>query len=317
MNDPVAMPRVGSLLSPAEETAIRSAFHDSLPSRRDLQPHLRGVIDHVLGRPGSLVRAHLSYAVLTRMAPDMDPAAATDLAIGTEYFHTASLIFDDLPAMDDAMERRGHTCPHRKYGEAAAMLGALALINRGYALLWRRISDLPDARRRRAMELVESCLGVDGVLDGQARDLHFAQGPRGPAEVLEIAEGKTVSLIRLTLLLPAIAARVDHHEEALLEQLCQVWGLTYQILDDFKDHLMSRHESGKSNGRDSLLGRPNFPTEAGAERAWSHARVLLNAGRRLLDELVAVRPQWQLLEHVQGILQRDRHDLRRLQREAA
>ncbi|NJM12209.1 MAG: hypothetical protein HC889_10265 [Synechococcaceae cyanobacterium SM1_2_3] len=76
-----------------------------------------------------------------------------------EYFHTASLIFDDLPSMDDAEERRGHPCPHKVHGESAAILGALALINRGYALLWKVLSRLPRQRRHRAAELVESCLG--------------------------------------------------------------------------------------------------------------------------------------------------------------
>jgi len=40
-------------------------------------------------------------------AYDLDVARAKDLAIAIEYFHTASLLFDDLPCMDDAERRRG------------------------------------------------------------------------------------------------------------------------------------------------------------------------------------------------------------------
>jgi len=46
--------------------------------------------------------------------------AALDLAIALEYFHTASLIFDDLPCMDNAATRRGAPCVHVAFGEAVA-----------------------------------------------------------------------------------------------------------------------------------------------------------------------------------------------------
>ena len=65
---------------------------------------------------------------------------AKDLAIALEYFHTASLLFDDLPCMDNASERRGVPCVHLAFGEAGAILAALALINRAYALSWRAVS---------------------------------------------------------------------------------------------------------------------------------------------------------------------------------
>ena len=54
-------------------------------------------------------------------------ARAKDLAIALEYFHTASLVFDDLPCMDNALERRGVPCVHFAFGEAGAILTALAL----------------------------------------------------------------------------------------------------------------------------------------------------------------------------------------------
>ena len=44
-----------------------------------------------------------------------------DLAEGIEYFHHALLIFDDLPCIDDAVERRGRRCVHRVAGESQAM----------------------------------------------------------------------------------------------------------------------------------------------------------------------------------------------------
>ena len=125
-----------------------------------------------------------------------------------EYFHTASLVFDDMPAMDDARERRGAPCVHHRFDEATATLAALALINRAYALLWQVLGSLPDAARDAAARLVGDCLGAQGILSGQSRDLQFESSPRREHDVLAVAVGKTVTLIRLTLLLPALIAGV-------------------------------------------------------------------------------------------------------------
>ena len=93
--------------------------------RPALDPRFEEALRHVLDHPGSLVRPRMVLLVAT--AYELDDAAAQDLAIALEYFHTASLIFDDLPCMDNAMERRGVPCVHFEFGEAEAILSALAL----------------------------------------------------------------------------------------------------------------------------------------------------------------------------------------------
>lgn len=297
------MTKVTPLLNPLDARYVTTGFQQLLPLPEHVEPHLGGVIRDALDHPGSLVRAQLAWSLLRRHGVAAEPARA--LAIAVEYFHTASLIFDDLPSMDDAQERRGYPCPHRVHGESAAILGALALINRGYALLWKVLSRLPRRRRHRAAELVEACLGVDGILDGQAHDLHFAEGPRGLAEVRRVAEGKTVSLIRLTLVLPAIVAGVPAKSLARLDRLAVVWGLAYQAADDFKDFLLSEAEAGKSTGRDLLLGRPNLPAELGREPALENLDALLAEGRELLDALAGGGERWAELENLQQLLENE------------
>ena len=77
----------------------------------------------MVARPGSLVRAVTAYLVGIEMGVAEEAARA--VACGIEYLHTASLVFDDLPAMDDARTRRGAPCPHVVHGEAVAMLEQL------------------------------------------------------------------------------------------------------------------------------------------------------------------------------------------------
>jgi geranylgeranyl pyrophosphate synthase len=100
-----------------------------------LDAHLKDALRHVLRNSGNLVRPRIVSQIST--AFDLPEAHAKDLSAALEYFHTASLVFDDLPCMDNASQRRGATCVHLAFGESAAILAALALINRGYALVWR------------------------------------------------------------------------------------------------------------------------------------------------------------------------------------
>ena len=78
-----------------------------------------------------------------------------------------------------------------------------------------------------------------------------------------IARGKTVSLIRLTLVLPAMLGDASAREIQLLERIALYWGLGYQMVDDLKDVLGSAAEAGKTVARDALLDRPNIAAAMG------------------------------------------------------
>ena len=66
-----------------------------------------------------------------------DWRAALDLARAVEMVHTASLIIDDLPCMDDAATRRGKPTNHVKYGDATAILAAIALLSDALVIVSR------------------------------------------------------------------------------------------------------------------------------------------------------------------------------------
>lgn len=314
--------RRARLLPPAQLRYLLDGFRHLLPLTQGIEPHLQAVLRDTLAHPGSLLRAQVAYSLMHRHGVEARRARAGAIAI--EYFHTASLIFDDMPSMDDAEQRRGHPCPHRLYGEAAATLGALALITQAYSLVWQSLDHLPAKARGEATKLVSSCLGVGGILNGQSYDLHFgdADAAGDVDAVLQVAEGKTASLVRLALLLPAWIAELGPRPRHLLDRLATLWGLSYQIIDDFGDLLLDPSVSGKSNQRDNLLGRPNLPVASGAEAALERLDNLLTEGRAVLRKLYrddSLTPQprtaqpWTELESLQELLSdesvRLRHEL--------
>lgn len=290
-------------MNPVKTTEFADAFRTFLPLPGALDPPLEEALRHVLDNPGSLVRPRMVFQVAT--AYGLDPVPAKELAIALEYFHTASLVFDDLPCMDNALERRGVPCVHFAFGEAGAILTALALINRAYALCWRTMSGCAQTSQARAFAYIEQRLGIEGLLNGQSLDLHYATLPHTRETTEKIARGKTVSLIRLTLVLPALLGGAASREIQLLERIALYWGLAYQMVDDLKDVLGSTAEAGKTVARDLLLDRPNAASAMGVQGALERLMRFIHFGDRTLAHLVRIRPAMAFLEKLRNDLEEE------------
>jgi len=287
--------------NPFDSPCLSDDFRNYLPLPATLDPHLEEALLHVLENPGSLVRPRIVLQMA--LAYGVETARAKDLAIALEYFHTASLLFDDLPCMDDARERRGLPCTHVAYGEAGAILTALALVNRAYALSWKAASGSPQNRQSLVLDYLERRLGVQGLLGGQSLDLHYSQLPHDGETNRQIACGKTVSLIRLTLVLPALLGGASSRELQLIERIATCWGLSYQIADDLKDVLQSASETGKTVARDMLLDRPNTALALGVPAAVKRLNRLIGLGERALNGLLVSRPAVSFLRKLRNDLQ--------------
>jgi len=279
------------------------AFRTFLPLPAELDPPLEEALRHVLDNQGSLVRPRMVFQVAR--AYGMDETPARELAIALEYFHTASLVFDDLPCMDNALDRRGVPCVHFAFGEAGAILTALALINRAYALIWKAVAQAPHSVQPRAMDYIEQCLGVQGLLNGQSLDLHYATLPHTRETTEKIARGKTVSLIRLTLVLPALLGGASTREIQLLERIALYWGLSYQMVDDLKDVLGTVADSGKTVARDILLDHPNVASVMGVAGAVQRLTRFIQLGDKTLESLLHVRPEMSFLRNLRNALEEE------------
>jgi geranylgeranyl pyrophosphate synthase len=269
-------------------------FHtvDSLPLT------LRDSIEYALEGKGGGFRLNLAQA--TGDACGLDSRSTERLAEAVEYFHHASLIFDDLPCMDDAVERRGRRCLHRVAGESKAILAALALVNRAYTLSWKVSAKYPEFSER-AGRAVELCIGELGILDGQDRDLayHTALGAK---EVKAIAARKTGALLQLTLLLSAILGGASFGEILRLSRLARAWGIAYQALDDFRDLLPNLIQTGKTPFRDLPQGRPNLVVALGLAQAAAELRRYMIQAHRQIEALASDDVKWCFLFDFHAVL---------------
>lgn len=128
-------------------------------------------------------------------------------ALSVEFFHTASLIADDLPCMDNDLKRRGVPSLHRAFGEAPAILASYTLIAAGYGGIHENgkiLQQSPqfaisaNSRAMTCLEAVTRSAGIHGATQGQFLDLF--PPPLDYRVVREIILKKTVTLFEISFL---------------------------------------------------------------------------------------------------------------------
>ncbi len=266
------------------------AFRHSLPEAMGDDAPVSEALRYCLRHPGALVRAQLAYQVGCTVG--LGEEEALHLATGVEYLHSASLIFDDLPCMDDAMQRRGFPAVHAVYPKDSAILAALAMVNRGYSLIWKSMRGQGDEAISVASDYLDQCLGLSGILGGQSRDVHMSPDAHS-AEVMRVAYGKTVSLLKLTMAFPAFLGGAKEARD--LERLAIYWGLAYQVSDDLKDVCDTSDATGKTVRQDELKGRPNIAVCEGIAPAVNRMYHYVKKGDLVLKRLIQERPEWRFL----------------------
>ena len=68
-------------------------------------------------------------------------------AMAIEMAHSFSLIYDDLPCMDDDDLRRGKPSVHIKFDEANALLGGASLLTYAYSILASKKFNIDDKKK--------------------------------------------------------------------------------------------------------------------------------------------------------------------------
>ncbi len=219
-------------------------------------------------------------AVLTILCTELcggTAARAIPAAASMELVHAASLILDDLPAMDDAPLRRGLPSNHLAFGEAVAILAAFGLLNLAYATFARAYE--PELATRLA-NLTSDAVGPEGLIGGQALDL-LATDQQVSFEVLErIHRGKTGALFVAAASCGAVIAGAGQESIAALAAYAKNLGLAFQIVDDLLDVEGDPAQTGKAIREDAR--KTTFVSFSGVNGARQLAAELCETADRAL-----------------------------------
>jgi len=223
-------------------------LRENLPKADTFHPVYEQALGEMLLAGGKRFRPMLLLRVVEAYEPLLVESALAP-ALALEYFHTYSLIHDDLPAMDDSPLRRGKPTLHMTYDEATAILAGDTLNTHAFLLLSR--AAFREDIRIKLVEILAYNGGTEGMVLGQAIDLYFENTPLTIAQVKQLHTKKTAMLIAASLQMGAVIVGLDKSVQDALYGFGIGLGLLFQIQDDIIDETQSSEEAGKVTGNDS------------------------------------------------------------------
>ena len=195
--------------------------------------------------------------VAAAFADALGAALPDGFAAAVELIHCASLIHDDLPAMDNDDFRRGKPSNHRKFGEPTAILAGDALLIKAFGLLAE--ADADAEKRARAAARLSFYAGADGMCGGQQIDLDHT-GRAADGDILrEQDEKKTGALLAAAAELGTIAGGGTPEQERAAARSGFALGMAFQMVDDLLDLRGSAAAVGKTVGKDASGGKATYP----------------------------------------------------------
>lgn len=210
------------------QTAINQAIRTQSDRLGPPSP-VKDACQYALETSGKRFRPALVLMMAEALGSTQD---VTEAALAVEYFHTASLIADDLPCMDNDSVRRDAPATHIQFNEATALLASYALIAAGYEAIARQAGSKPHLAAL-AIQVVCKNTGLAGATGGQYFDLYPERNDA--AELEQIMIMKTVSLFEISFVLGWLFGEGDPSRLEEVKMLAHHFGIAFQIADDIDD----------------------------------------------------------------------------------
>ena len=238
------------------QSDVEAALDAFLPPADTVPQKLHEAMRYTTLGGGKRVRPLLAYAAGALFDADRDALARVASAV--EMIHVYSLVHDDMPCMDDDALRRGKPTVHVAYDEATALLVGDTLQAQAFTVL-AECDTLPPARLLAMVRLLAQAAGSNGMCGGQAIDLASVGLALTRDELERMHQLKTGAMLRVSVLLGAMAGRdLAHHEIEALDAYASAIGLAFQVVDDVLDATADSATLGKTAGKDAADNKPTY-----------------------------------------------------------
>ncbi len=307
--------RFGRLQAQVEawlEEAIESAWQvqrqkiESLPEVQASMQRLWQATRHATLLGGKRIRPILSLVVWHALGKQ-DVESLKGICISTEMIHAQSLVFDDLPCMDDDDTRRGKPTTHRAFDEATAVLVGDALACFAFECL---IAYTPETYPLILLELVQTLAGVGsfkGLVNGQYADMWSHESPASLAQLRYIHAQKTGALLEFAVLAPARLAGVPQEIQEALGLWVSDLGQLFQATDDLLDATASSDALGKTAGKDAMQEKLTYVSLLGIDGTQAEIHRLVQSANQHLVQLARLGLQVEILQELQDFIQHRGH----------
>jgi farnesyl diphosphate synthase len=202
---------------------------DVVASTRGESEVLKSAAMYVVAGQGKRLRGLLTMAIEHDCA-GTHRACPTGFvaALAAEILHAASLVHDDLPALDNDDFRRGRPSCHRAFTEATAILTGDYLIGRAFSLVCE--GDIAAVRQGSVTGTLARAWG--DLCMGQQLDIERSHEAHDPEIVMRL---KTGALFGASAMCGALCAGLDEKTTTAFYSWGERVGVLFQKLDDIDD----------------------------------------------------------------------------------
>ena len=172
-----------------------------------------------------------------------------------ELLHTASLIHDDLPEIDNDNYRRGKLSHHKQFDHGTAVIAGDFIFFLAFDLI-TRLNDLI------LTKYFIKC--SQDLAYGEYLDITMEEKKRlKKKDIEQMYDYKTARLIEFSMTAPAIFTKKTVQHIQTIQKASQKMGIAFQILDDLKGIEGSFEEIGKTPGKDAINNKKTISTVFG------------------------------------------------------
>lgn len=231
---------------------MKEEIEKALTTAFSLDNPLHGPISYALAGGGKRIRPIIVHMVAEGLGFGLDVMHA---ALAIEFCHTASIIADDLPCMDNDDFRRNRLALHKEFGVGVALLSSYALISESFHRIYlngeaMKRSGEPFASQAAeattiALECASRCTGVSGTTLGQYYDLYSNSNTLEAIE--EVIYLKTITLFETAFVFGWVFGGGSFCMLDQVKELAYHLGMAFQIRDDLGDIAQDREKQGHSN----------------------------------------------------------------------
>ncbi len=207
---------------------------------------LEQAVHYVVFAGGKRIRPHLCCALFSDLGGREE--ICLDAALALELTHTASLVHDDLPGVDNDDFRRGKPTCHKQFTEATAIFTGDVL----FSAAMQQLHDLPLNAATKVALVGELAGAYIALLKGQQLDV---QDRKDVADVETLHRLKTGALFGASCAFAAVLAEKSSEDISLCRQLGEDFGVLFQIVDDYLDMFGDPEARGRPLGSDQKNDR--------------------------------------------------------------
>lgn len=238
---------------------------------------------------GKRIRPNICFEIARHYGKD--ERRVLPLAIAVELIHSASLAFDDLPIIDDAIQRRGKESVHKKYSTMIAVFAGSSAVLDGIRLVTEEPGYSPSLKNRLVQLMIDN-ISDKGLIGSQEIEMGF--GIKGLRKMLSLYEMKASSLFKICCVGSAMICLEDDIQKygkdsaegkILIKEIMR-WkefarhlGIMFQIRDDFLDY------SKEDIGKDKQKGKWTIIKTVGKPAAFSYSISEKNRCKKILREM--------------------------------